>query len=175
MESNDILIGKRILAVDDEPDVLDSLREILEECEVETASTFTTAGELLASKDYDAVLLDIMGVRGFDLLQIAAERGIPALMLTAHGLNPENLVGSITLGAKAYIPKEKMDEIDVYLKALFIDREEGLANSRSWFDRLSSYFDERFGYGWKNKHKKFWEEFDNTYRTSREELERIVR
>ena len=174
MMSNDILKGKRILAVDDEQDVLDILREILDVCDVETASTFATAGELLMQKDYDAVLLDIMGVRGFDLLQIAAEKGIPALMLTAHGLNPDNLVGSIELGAKAYIPKERMQEIDVYLRALFLDRKEGLEHSRSWFDRLSSFFDERFGDGWKNDHKKFWEEFDNTYRTSKKEVERLL-
>jgi len=174
MVSNDILKGKRILAVDDEPDVLDTLREILDECDVETASSFATAGELLASKDYDVVLLDIMGVRGFDLLKIAADRGIPTLMLTAHGLNPDNLVGSIKLGAKAYIPKERMPEIDVYLRALFLDKEKGMEQSRSWFDRLSAFFDERFGHGWKNKHKKFWEEFDDTYRTSKEEVERIL-
>ncbi len=59
-----------------------------------------------------------MGVKGFDLLEIAGEKKIPALMLTARGLNPDNLVGSIKLGAKSYVPKEKMSEIDTYYSAL---------------------------------------------------------
>lgn len=170
MVTTDVLNGKTILAVDDEPDVLDSLKEILDQCKVETASTFETARELLERKNYDAAILDIMGVKGFDLLRIATERGIPAIMLTAHGLNPDNLVGSMEMGAKSYIPKEKMQEIPMYLSALFLDREAGIEKSRSWFDRLSSFFDERFGYGWKSKHKKFWEEFDQTYRVSKDEL-----
>ena len=170
MATDDILKGKKILAVDDEPDVLDSLKEVLDECDVETASTFETARDLLKSRVYDVAILDIMGVRGFDLLRIATDRGIPAIMLTAHGLNPDNLVGSIEMGAKSYIPKEEMQEIAVYLKALFLDKKAGLEKSRSWFDRLSSFFDERFGYGWKSRHKKFWEEFDKTYQVSKEDL-----
>jgi CheY-like chemotaxis protein len=39
MASDDILAGKKILIVDDEPDVLESMEEILEECDVETASS----------------------------------------------------------------------------------------------------------------------------------------
>lgn len=170
MPTEDILRGKRILAVDDEPDVLDSLKEILEECEVHTASSFEAAQELLTSNAYDAAILDIMGVKGFDLLKIATEKDIPALMLTAHGLNPDNLVGSIEMGAKSYIPKEKMQEIGFYLSALFQDKKDGLERSRGWFDRLSSFFDERFGYGWQSRHKKFWEEFDKTYKISKNDL-----
>lgn len=170
MATNNILEGKKILAVDDEPDVLDSLKEILDGCDVETASTFETGKALLSERAYDAAILDIMGVRGFDLLAIAVERDIPAIMLTAHGLNPENLVDSIKLGAKSYIPKERMQEIELYLKALFQDAERGVDRSRSWFDRLSSFFDDRFGVGWKTKHKRFWEEFDQTYRISKNDL-----
>ncbi|UCH21332.1 MAG: response regulator [Deltaproteobacteria bacterium] len=174
MASDDILKGKKILAVDDELDILETLEDILETCEVETASTFESGKELLESKVYDAVILDIMGVKGFDLLEIATEKKIPALMLTAHGLNPDNLVGSIKLGAKSYIPKEKMHEIEFYLKEIFIAREKGIEKSGNWLARLGSFFDNRFGAGWKNKDKKFWEEFDKTYQVSKEELEKIM-
>ena len=116
MADEDILEGKKILVVDDEPDILETLEELLDKCHIETASNFDSASALLKSKVYDAAILDIMGVKGFDLLEIAIDRKIPALMLTAHGLNPDNLVGSIKLGAKSYIPKEKMSEIDIYLK-----------------------------------------------------------
>jgi len=170
----DILKGKKILAVDDEIDILDTLEEILEDCDVERATSFESAKELLENKIYDAAILDIMGVQGFDLLEIAIEKNIPALMLTAHGLNPDNLVGSIKLGAKSYIPKDRMHEIGIYLKEIFLAREKGIEKSGNWFARLSAFFDERFGHGWKNKDKKFWEEFDDTYKVSKEELEEIM-
>jgi len=96
------------------------------------------------------------------------------LMLTAHGLNPDNLVGSIKLGAKSYIPKEKMSEIDLYLKEIFIAQEKGIEKSGNWFARLKSFFDHRFGTGWQNKDKKFWQEFDDTFKVSKEELEKIL-
>jgi len=35
-------------------------------------------------------------------------------MLTAHALSPDNFAKSISGGAKAYIPKEKMTEIAIY-------------------------------------------------------------
>lgn len=174
MASDNILNGKKILIVDDEVDVLESLEDLLDECEVETASTFESAKELLEQNAYDAAILDIMGVRGFDLLKIATEKKIPALMLTAHGLNPDNLVGSIKLGAKSYIPKEKMSEIDLYLKEIFVAQEKGVEKSGNWFARLNSFFDERFGSGWKNKDKKFWNEFDKTFKVSKDELEKIM-
>jgi hypothetical protein len=115
-----------------------------------------------------------MGVRGFDLLNLATDKKMPAMMLTAHGLNPDNLVGSIKLGAKSYIPKDKITEIDVFLRELLSAQKKGVEKSGKWFARLSSFFDQRFGHGWKNKDKKFWEEFDQTYRVSKEELEDIL-
>ena len=160
--------------MDDEIDILDTLEEILEGCDVERAASFESAKELLENKTYDAAILDIMGVRGFDLLEIAIEKNIPALMLTAHGLNPDNLVGSIKLGAKSYIPKDKMHEIDIYLKEIFLAKERGIEKSGNWFARLGAFFDERFGHGWKNKDKKFWREFDRTYKVTKEELEDIL-
>jgi hypothetical protein len=115
-----------------------------------------------------------MGVRGFDLLDIATKKKIPALMLTAHGLNPNNLVGSIKLGAKSYIPKDKIGDLALYLKDLFRAQERGIEKSGNWFARLSGFFDARFGHGWKNKDKKFWKEFDETYKVSKDELEKLL-
>lgn len=174
MAKDEILKGKKILAVDDEPDILETLEELLDECDIETASSFELAKELLETKVYDVAILDIMGVRGFDLLQIATKQKIPALMLTAHGLNPDNLVGSIKLGAKSYIPKDKMSDIDIFLKDIFLAQEEKIEKSSNWFARLSSFFDNIFGSGWQNKDKKFWEEFDKTFEVSKDELEKIL-
>ena len=90
MASENILEGKKILIVDDEVDILESLEDLLDDCDIETASTFEAAKDLLEKNTYDAAILDIMGVRGFDLLEVTTEKKIPALMLTAHGLSPEN-------------------------------------------------------------------------------------
>jgi DNA-binding NtrC family response regulator len=174
MADKDVLEGKKVLVVDDEADVLDTLVEMLDTCDIETASTYGEAKALLETKVYDAVILDIMGVRGFDLLELATRKKMPALMLTAHGLSPDNLVGSIRLGAKSYIPKDKVAEIDTYLKEIFHAKEKGIEKSGTWFARLSSFFDERFGHGWKNKDKKFWSEFDKTYQVSKDELQKLL-
>lgn len=174
MSADDILEGKRILAVDDEPDILDTLKDTLRMCQLETASSYETGKSLLETGRYDAAILDIMGVRGFDLLKIATAKQIPALMLTAHGLNPDNLVGSIKLGAKSYIPKDRMYEIDVYLREILLAKAQGIEKSANWFVRLSSLFEKRFGHGWKNKDKKFWDEFDKTYDISKQELQDIM-
>ena len=175
MDANADLKGKKILVVDDEPDVLESLEEVLDDCDVETAGSYESAKELLESSVYDAAILDIMGVRGFDLCsEIATKKKIPAVMLTAHGLNPDNLVGSIKLGAKSYIPKEKMSEIDIYLKEIFVAQKKGIEKSANWFHRLGSFFEDRFEPGWKNKDKKFWDEFDKTFIVSKDELQDIM-
>ena len=47
MSDTSLLDGKKILIVDDEPDVLEVLTELLDMCEVVTASTFEQAKELL--------------------------------------------------------------------------------------------------------------------------------
>ena len=47
------LDGKRILIVDDEPDVLEALQELLSTCHVETAASFEEAKEELKIMDQD--------------------------------------------------------------------------------------------------------------------------
>ena len=49
-----------------------------------------------------------------------------------------------------------------------------MVKSGNWFARLGTFFDERFGRGWKNKDKKFWDEFDKTFEVSKDELEKIM-
>ena len=106
-----VLDNKRILAVDDEPDVLEVLKEEImsaaPKCFFETATTFEQATELLPSCSDHLLILVFMGVRGFDLLQRATERPypIPTAMLTAHAFSPDTLKTSIELGARAYLPK----------------------------------------------------------------------
>jgi two-component SAPR family response regulator len=115
-----ILNEKRILAVDDEPDVLEVLgEEILDAyptCQFDKATNYETAVKLLESRSYDLVLLDIMGVRGFDLLVVAIQRNFKVVMLTARALNLEALKRSFEMKARAYLPKEKLGEVVPFLE-----------------------------------------------------------
>ena len=74
---------------------------------------------MLKANDYDLVVLDIMGVRGFDLLEIAVTRKFKVAMLTAHALSPEDLKKSHDMGARAYLPKDKLGEVVPFLKTCY--------------------------------------------------------
>jgi len=151
MNDTAILTGKKLLIVDDEPDVLETLKELLDMCDIDTAASFEAAEQLLNQNKYDVAVLDIMGVKGYDLLEIANQKGIPALMLTAHALSADNFAQSILAGAKAYIPKEKMSDIAVYLADL-LKVQAGAQKPFAWFRRLRAFFDTQFGRDWLEKY-----------------------
>lgn len=158
MDNHKILEGKKILIVDDEPDILETLDEMLDMCIVDTTRSFEEAKELLDKNTYDAAILDIMGVYGYDLLKIANAKNLPTLMLTAHALSPEDFIKSIEGGAKAYIPKEKMTDIHSYL-ADMLHRQEGRERHKKWYTRIKPFFDRKFGSNWYDKHKAFWDNY----------------
>ena len=176
MQGGEKLRGKKILIVDDEPDILETLEELLDMCLIDTAPNFETAKKFLDKYMYDAAILDIMGVRGYDLLKLATQKGIPSLMLTAHALSPDNLVRSIKGGAKSYIPKDRIPDITTFLTDIIEAHEKGIEKDSSWFARLKPFFDRKFGPDWRRKNEEFWKEFDATYtsRFSKEELEEIM-
>lgn len=147
------LKNKKILAVDDEPDVLETLEEVIlpgcPDCTIDKATSYEGAAELLKSKDYDIVILDIMGVRGFDLLEIAVSRKFKVAMLTAHALSPEALKKSHDLGARAYLPKEKLAEIVPFLEDML--QYEYKSGWKRLLEKLENYFDDQFEEEWKKK------------------------
>jgi DNA-binding response OmpR family regulator len=100
--AKDLLEGKRILLVDDEPDVLASLADLLPMCETVKASNFKAAKAYLENEYFDLTVLDIMGVEGYQLLEIANQKRVMAVMLTAHAVSPENIVKSFKEGAASY-------------------------------------------------------------------------
>ena len=169
-----VLEGKKILIVDDEPDILETVTDLLDMCINDTAPSFETARKFLNKNTYDAAIFDIMGVEGYELLKIATQKGIPSLMLTAHALSPDNLVKSIKEGAYAYLPKDKIGDIAVYLADIINASEKGIQKQGTWFARLKQFFDEKFGPGWKEEHKEFWQEFDKGFIVSQEEIERVL-
>jgi CheY-like chemotaxis protein len=174
MNVSEILDGKRVLIVDDEADIIDTLSELLDMCLIDTASDFATAEKFLTEKSYDAAIFDIMGVNGYRLLKISKQKGTPALMLTAHALTPQNLKKSIMDGANAYIPKEKLIEIDIYLSEVLKIKEKKINKHGSWFLRLQSFFDKKFGDSWKEKDREFWKEYKKQYVLTNEELSDIL-
>jgi DNA-binding NtrC family response regulator len=160
MTGESLLAGKKILIVDDEPDVLDVLEELLSMCQIERASAFNEARNLLESQDFDLAILDIMGVAGYDLLDIAKKRNITSVMLTAHAFNPENLVKSIKEGADSYLPKEEIKNITTFLIDVLKAKKEKKSPWGPWQEKLpSSYFEKRWGAAWQDEDKDFWEQF----------------
>ena len=169
-----ILKGKRILAVDDEEDILETIEDILDGVELETARNYEDASQKIAANRYDLVVLDIMGVNGLQLLQEAVVRSMPAVMLTAHAINPDTLMESIRQGAIAYLPKETLAELDKFLADLLAAHQKGEPPWELLFDELGDYFDERFGKGWMDRHADFWSEFSRTYQVGRGIQQRLL-
>jgi DNA-binding NtrC family response regulator len=158
MDVNKILYGRRLLLVDDEPDVLETLVETLEMCKIDTAASFDEGRTLLESYEYDVAVLDIMGVKGFDLLKIANERDTPALMLTAHALTEESLKKSAEEGASYFAPKDEMENIALFVADIIVAKEEKKNAWVRWFDRLGRFYDDKFvGPNWREREKEFWD------------------
>jgi len=159
MASADRLKGKRVLIVDDEPDVLETLEGLLPMCHVSTASSFAEAEKLLQDEPFDIAVLDIMGVDGYKLLEIAKKKKVIPVMLTAHALSVENTKKSYEEGAASYIPKDEMSNISTFLNDILEAKEKGESSWWRWVDRLGSYYEKKFGRDWKDKDADFWRNF----------------
>ena len=138
------LQGKKILIVDDEIDVLETLEEGLGMCELAKASSFEQAKKLLETQHFDFAILDIMGVNGYKLLEIANQEKVSAIMLTAHALSPEDIVKSHKEGAASYVPKAKISDIEVVLSEILEAKEQGKNSWWHWRARFGSYFEKKF-------------------------------
>ena len=162
MDPNRVILGRRLLIVDDEREVLETLIELLSVCKIDSASSFDEAKKLFEQYAYDLVVLDIMGVNGFDLLEIASKRNIPALMLTAHSLNVESLTKSVRQGAAYFVPKEKIAEIATYVADVLEAKENNKNPWTRWLERLGRFFDVTFtGPNWREQEKEFLEKARN--------------
>jgi len=167
VNASNLLKDKIILVVDDEADVLDTVEELLDMCLVTKASDYDTARQYLISYTYDIVILDIMGVNGFELLKTSVKRGFPTVMLTAYALTPEALEKSIKLGAVSFLPKEKMIELEGFLEDVVLQK--GKPVWEKIFDKLGTLFDKRFGADWKERNK-FFEEFEQVMKKSEKKV-----
>jgi CheY-like chemotaxis protein len=163
MGSQSVLKDKIVLVVDDERDVLEVVAEELDMCLVHKAQDYDTALQYLLSYTYDIVILDIMGVNGFELLRDSVSRGFPAVMLTAHALTPEALKKSIKLGAVSFLPKEKLSALQTFLEDVVLG--EGKPVWQKLFERLGAYFQKRFWPDWKERNQ-FFKQFEEEMKRS---------
>ncbi len=137
------LNGKRILVVDDEPDVLETVQDQLGACEVTKASDFQSAHDLINDQSFDLILLDIMGVNGFALLEAARAKRTPAAMLTAHAVNVESINLAIRGGAVSFLPKEELACLPELVSDIFEELAKGRSHWKRLFQLLGPYFRER--------------------------------
>jgi len=152
MSAESPLKGKTILAVDDEPDVLATLEELMGMCQVVKKTTYDDAVEYLNSASPDLAILDIMGVDGYQLLKICTAKRVVGVMLTAYAMTPEDIKKSYENGAASFVPKEKMADITTYLADIYEAREKGKNVWWRWFDRLADYCEKKFGPDWQKEH-----------------------
>jgi DNA-binding response OmpR family regulator len=99
----------KILIVEDDPDICDLLKRVLESdgYEVETASDSAGALKAVAEGPPDLVLLDVVlgGEDGRDLLvKLRQKSDVPAVFLTGRGLEGDRIAG-LRMGADDYIVK----------------------------------------------------------------------
>ena len=101
---------QRILAVDDEPNILEVItqRLVRDGFDVRTAQDGATALKLLDSENFAAALLDIglSDIDGFAVLRSLRASGhtLPVVILTARGDEIDRVVG-LELGADDYVVK----------------------------------------------------------------------
>jgi two-component system OmpR family response regulator len=96
-----------ILVVEDHPPIADLIRRYLENDghDVEVVARGAAALDRLAGGGVDLVVLDL-GLPDMDGLDVARRvaRGVPVVMLTARGDEPERMAG-FAAGADDYLPK----------------------------------------------------------------------
>ena len=172
-EKESLLKDIRILAVDDEEDILETIEEILDEAHIDTAGDYKSASKKIKQGRYDLAILDIMGVDGLKLLEEAVDKGIPTVMLTAHAISPETLMESIQKGAISYLPKETLADLDDLLNDILGAVRRGEPPWKLLFEKLGDFFDKRFGSEWKKKDHEFWSEFSRSYQIGKGIQERL--
>lgn len=127
-------MGYRVLAADDETELLDALELYTERENITLVKTDNgvSALELFHSEKPHLVLLDIMmpGLDGFAVLRrIRAESKVPAIMVTARGQDYDKILG-LELGADDYItkpynPMEVVARIKAQLRRSYDYRDDG--------------------------------------------------
>ena len=129
--SNDYLLSKRILLVDDEQELLDMVLSILNEYGFMNVKTAKSIKEAIAEAEKsrpELAILDVMlpDGNGFDLMEQLKQKGdYPVLFLTARGEDDDKFKG-FGLGAddyivKPFLPKELLFRVMAILRRSYKD------------------------------------------------------
>lgn len=105
-------MGRRVLVIDDEPDIVYMVKVILRSagCEVTTASGVKDGLAMIETEEPDLILLDLRLADGdgMDVLEALRANGkvdsIPVIILSAHA-TPALSEKAMTTGARGYITK----------------------------------------------------------------------
>ena len=118
---------KKILIVDDEQDIVESLKFVLEASDFTCYCAYNEDGLRLAKEIIpDLIILDVMmpKINGYKISRLlkydAKYKNIPILMVTARSQEEDKLIGEET-GADEYITKpfeldEVVKKVEEYLK-----------------------------------------------------------
>jgi CheY-like chemotaxis protein len=118
--------GKRVLCIDENPAVLDFLRERITgryaNCQVKTTSDVQEAQDFISRHFYDLIILDISGPEGFRILDLAKRQEASVALLSSRHLTPEEVkkVGR-QKGNKnnpPYVLKQDLEQLNSYLDKL---------------------------------------------------------
>lgn len=159
MDVQTFLADKVLLAVDDEPDILEIIKDEFSSSNVITAQDFDSALELINKDAFDLAILDIMGVNGFELLKACRARHVPAAMLTARAINVESINKAIREGAVSFLPKEELERLPELVAEILGELEHGRTHWSKLFERLDSFFKKRLGETWKHLDTPPWPGF----------------
>ena len=111
MSQKGTLEDKVVLAIGGDHNILKTIENDLDMCIVDMTYDYAEASQFLSNFNYDVVVLDVIGIKGFELLKIATSKGFPTVILTANGSARDVLNKSKKLGAIALLPKEKIHEL----------------------------------------------------------------
>ena len=114
---------KKILIVDDEQDIVESLKFVLEAADFTCYSAYNGEDGLRLAKEIipDLIILDVMPkINGYKISRLlkydAKYKNIPILMVTARSQEEDKLIGEET-GADEYITKPfELDEVIAKVK-----------------------------------------------------------
>jgi two-component system OmpR family response regulator len=117
-------VSQRILVVDDEPSLLDSVSTVLryEDFEVEVAETGYAGLARAQNEPFDLIVLDVMlpDIDGLEVTRRLRSDGVrvPVLFLTARG-EVDDLVAGLAAGGDDYVAKPfSLAEVVARVKAL---------------------------------------------------------
>jgi PAS domain S-box-containing protein len=150
MESKTI----RVLAIDDNPDNLTSLKALIQDAfpgaVTLTALNGTKGVELAAAEDPDVILLDVVmpGMDGFEVCKkLKANQklcDIPVVFLTALRGDPESRIRALECGGDAFLPKPlDKSELTAQIRAMLKVKKSNMAKLEE-NERLTSLVAEQY-------------------------------